>query len=206
MASCLLVTVILCVLITTVTIIVSFTTPNWVNYPIFSGGFVDGIESVCTCKTILSQCDCGLWLYCQRAAVGDAEQCSWFLGNEFQIEKELPVWFKSVQALFAAAAFCSLMALILGLSSLCCACKSCSLHRGASVFMNFSFLLLLSGVCTFGAMCHVNHNVAIVRGKSFLNGLDIVFGWSFWLAVAATGMALLSSLLYCGVSCSENSL
>lgn len=201
MASCLLVTVILCVLVTTVTIIVSFTTPSWVLYPYFGSikVFEGKTQAMCTCDTYFSRCDCGLWLYCTKA--GDfAENCRWFLSNEFAIEKELPVWYKAVQALMALGAFLSLMALIIALSSLCCFCKSCNLHRAASGLMNFCFLVLLSAVCTFGAMSHVNHKVKIAEESV----LDVTFGWSFWLSVAATGMALVSSLLYCGVSCSDS--
>ncbi|XP_014784850.1 uncharacterized protein LOC106879687 [Octopus bimaculoides] len=201
MASCLLVTVILCVLITTVTIIVSFTTPSWVLYPAFSdSNILSPKEIVCPCTTVFQSCDCGLWLYCRESS-SMSDNCQWFLSNEFALEKKLPVWFKAVQALMALGAFLSLLALIIALSSLCCFCKSCSLHRVASGLMNFCFLILLSAVCTFGAMCHTQYEVSLTKDNMF----NSTFGWSFWLAVGATAMSLLSSLLYCGVSCADSS-
>lgn len=61
MASCTLVTAILLVLLTTVAVIVAFTTPHWLNYK-----FVGRSE--------------GLWLHCGTTDWGN---CVWFYSQEF---------------------------------------------------------------------------------------------------------------------------
>lgn len=191
MASCLLITAILCVLITTVATIVAFTTPNWLTYSSALTG------TICSCPHILS-CDCGLWLYCSGKS-RDLENCRWYFHNEYEIERTLPVWFKAVQGLVAAAVVSSLMALLVGLCSLCCFCKNCSLHHVASGFINFTFLLLAAGMCTFAAKAHLEEDAQVVESLTNL----VIFGWSFWTGVGATGMALISTILYFGIGRSD---
>ncbi|KAH9514883.1 hypothetical protein Btru_021247 [Bulinus truncatus] len=80
MASCVLISAIICVLITAVAVIVAFATPNWGKFQSFNG--------VCDC----SNCDCGLWLQCAGGSNdGSIDNCKWYFTDEFYIEKKLPV-------------------------------------------------------------------------------------------------------------------
>ena len=84
MASCVAITAIICVLITTVATIVSFSTPNWIEFDTNPTG-----DLLCSCLT----CDCGLWLSCSGGALssdGSLDNCEWFFSNDFLVERKLP--------------------------------------------------------------------------------------------------------------------
>lgn len=186
MASCSAITAIICVLITTVATIVAFSTPNWIEF--------DGnpLDMLCQC----AGCDCGLWLTCSGgslSASGSLDNCRWFFSDDFLIERHLPDWFKAVQGLMACALASALLALVIGLFSLCCHCKGCNPNMAAGAFANLTFILLAVSVCVFGAKAHIDHNATVLQeqGQTFPT-----YGWSFWVAVGASVMALISSLLY----------
>lgn len=186
MASCSAIIAIICVLITTVATIVAFSTPNWVEFDGKSG------DMLCQC----SSCDCGLWLHCSGgslSATGSLDNCRWFFADDFLVERNLPDWFKAVQGLMSCALASTLLALIIGLFSLCCECKGCNPNMAAGAFANLTFILLAVSVCVFGAKAHMDHNATVIQeqGQYFPT-----FGWSFWVAVGGAFMALISSLLY----------
>ncbi|KAK6173042.1 hypothetical protein SNE40_016577 [Patella caerulea] len=188
MASCLVITSIICVLLTTVATIVAFATPNWIGFR----GLNDA--ELCGCRG--RHCDCGLWLFCTGGGVtntGSLDNCRWFFSQDFQIERSLPEWFKAVQGLFSCAIASSLLSLLIGLFSLCCYCKTCNPHQAAGAFINLTFLLLAIGVCVFGAKAHMDHKTEVLARSG---SMDPLFGWSFWVGVGAAGMALISSILY----------
>lgn len=82
MATCVIITAIVCVLITTVAVIVAFATPNWIR---FENGPDPGL---CNCRN----CDCGMWLTCSGSYPrdGSIDDCLWFFAREFEVEKKLP--------------------------------------------------------------------------------------------------------------------
>uniref|UniRef100_A0A2C9JSC1 Uncharacterized protein n=1 Tax=Biomphalaria glabrata TaxID=6526 RepID=A0A2C9JSC1_BIOGL len=185
MASCVLITAIICVLITAVAVIVAFATPNWAKFQTLSS------TGLCDCQT----CDCGLWLQCAGGANdGSIDNCKWYFTDEFRIEKLLPEWFKAVQGLMSCAIASSLISLIVGLFSLCCSCKNCSPHHAAGVFILLTFMLVTTAVCLFGAKGHLDYDMKVVTDDTNLT--VSIYGWSFWVAVGAAGMALISSFLY----------
>ncbi|XP_012940673.1 uncharacterized protein LOC106013624 [Aplysia californica] len=188
MASCTVITAIICVLITTVAVIVAFATPNWVK---FENLPVSG-KSLCQCLN----CDCGMWLHCVDTGSGDGsiDNCRWFFSEEFRIEKELPDWFKAVQGLMSCAVASSLLSLMIALFSLCCHCKSCNPHQAAGAFISLTFLLVAIAVSVFGAKGHLDYDIDVIADDNDLR--TAIFGWSFWVAVGAGGMALVSSILY----------
>lgn len=57
----------------------------------------------------------------------------------------------------------------------------------------FSVLLLAVAVCVFGAKSHLDVKAEVMAEVMSFNPL---FDWSFWVAVGATGMAMISSVLY----------
>lgn len=194
MASCALISAVICVLITAVATIVAFATPNWLK---FRG---ENPTNLCNndlpfdkqCKT---DCDCGLWLLCYGSvtSTGNLDNCRWFFADDFRIEQNQPDWFKAVQGLMSVAVASSLLALLVGLFSLCCSCKSCNPHQAVGAFINLTFLLLAAAVCVFGAKCHIDLHAEVLAE---VNSHFPLFDWSFWVAVGATGMAMISSILY----------
>ncbi|CAL1545527.1 unnamed protein product [Lymnaea stagnalis] len=186
MASCILITAIICVLIATVAVIVAFATPNWAK-------FQGSPTKLCGCN----DCDCGLWLQCAGGfSDGSIDNCKWYFTDEFRIEKLLPDWFKAVQGLMSCAIASSLIALIIGLFSLCCYCKSCSAHHAAGVFILLTFLLVTSAVCVFGAKGHLDHSMQVIVIDGNASSPYVLYGWSFWVAVSGAGMSLIASFLY----------
>ncbi|KAK3107022.1 hypothetical protein FSP39_005392 [Pinctada imbricata] len=193
MANCLQIIAIICILITTVATIVSFATPNWLNFRINDSQQMTG--RVCECFS--NNCDCGLWLNCKSGATasGSLDNCLWFFADEFKIEKNLPEWFKAVQGLMSCAVASSMLALIIGLISLCWTCKGCNSNAATGAFANLTFLLLAVSVCVFGAKAYMSEEAEVITSKSVTESV-ILFGWSFWVAVGATGMSLIASILY----------
>ncbi|KAK7106670.1 uncharacterized protein [Littorina saxatilis] len=195
MASCVVISAVICVLITAVATIVAFATPNWLKFRGENGG------ELCTAGLVrgdyCSSCDCGLWIRCNGdlTASGNLDNCRWFFADDFRIENNQPDWFKAVQGLMAVAVASSLLALLIGLFSLCCYCKSCNPHQAAGAFINLTFLLLAVAVCVFGAQSHLDANAEVTASQSIVSDHPL-FGWSFWVAVGATGMAMISSILY----------
>lgn len=194
MASCVLITAVICVLITTVATIVAFATPNWIKFR--------GVNEINLCnsnldldKSCITDCDCGLWLLCYGSVIstGNLDNCKWFFADEFRIEQNQPDWFKAVQGLMSVAVATSLLALLVGLFSLCCFCKSCNPHQAAGAFINLTFLLLAAAVCVFGAKCHIDLKAEVLAQ---IGSKYPLYDWSFWVAVGATGMAMISSILY----------
>ena len=49
-------------------------------------------------------------------------------------------------------------------------------------------------MCLFGAKSHLDFDVAVEADDD--TQLVSIFGWSFWVAVGAGGMSLISSILY----------
>ncbi|WAR05569.1 hypothetical protein MAR_020938 [Mya arenaria] len=185
MASFLAISAIICVLIATVATIVAFSTPNWIE-------FEGNGDMLCNCH----HCDCGLWLHCTGGSLtdtGNLDNCKWFFGDEFFIERSLPDWFKAVQGLMSCALASTMLALMIGLFSLCCSCRSCNPNMAAGAFANLTFLLLAISVILFGVQAHRIHfaEVLLEQGSN-----APVYGWSFWVATGACLMSLLSSLLY----------
>ncbi|CAG2197870.1 unnamed protein product [Mytilus edulis] len=188
MASCLVVTAVLLVLITTVATIVCFAMPNWLH-------FVNKQDTLCNCAS--TNCDCGLWISCLGgpATSGILDNCKWFFSDNFQIEKDLPDWFKAVQGLMSCAVASSMLALLIGLLSLCNVCKGCNAHQAAGAFANLTFLLIAVSVCVFGAKAYLDHQAEVLTKESS-TGMQLIYGWGFWVAVGAGVFSLLSSVIY----------
>ncbi|BFZ14376.1 hypothetical protein BsWGS_17414 [Bradybaena similaris] len=134
------------------------------------------------------------------ASVANANgDCRWLFSREIEVQQESPDWFKAVQGLMSCAVATSLLSLIIGLFSLCCHCKSCNVHQAAGAFVNLTFLLVAISVAVFGAKGNSEHGISVHADDTSM--VVNMFGWSFWLAVAAAGMALISSILYFCLGC-----
>ena len=58
-------------------------------------------------------------------------------------------------------------------------------------------------MCTFGAKAHMDHETVVIA-KQGRHDLPL-FGWSYWVAVGASVMALISGCLYFCVGRKETS-
>uniref|UniRef100_A0A0B6ZV86 Uncharacterized protein n=1 Tax=Arion vulgaris TaxID=1028688 RepID=A0A0B6ZV86_9EUPU len=187
MAPCTIISAILCVLVIVVAIIISFSTPNWASFE------KNPSVELCGCTS----CDCGMWLSCNGAFLqdGSIENCNWFFSNGFEIERELPGWFKIVQGLMSGAVVTSVLSLILGLLSLCCRCKRCNPYQTTGAFLGLTFVLVTAAVCVFGIIGHIQHNIEVLAtGQANLQ--HNTFSWSFWIAVGAAVLSFSTSLVY----------
>ncbi|CAG5117560.1 unnamed protein product, partial [Candidula unifasciata] len=107
-------------------------------------------------------------------------------------------WFKAVQGLMACSVVTSLIALIVGLFSLCCYCKNCNPHQATVAFVGLTFLLVAAAVCLFGAKGHQVYDLNVFQSEDPYIPRPI-FSWSFWVAVGAAVLAFISSLFFCCV-------
>lgn len=75
------ITAIVCSLVTTAAVIVSFATPSWII-------FKHNDAQLCAC----SNCDCGLWMLCSPgASVANSNgDCRWLFSREIEVQKESP--------------------------------------------------------------------------------------------------------------------
>ena len=88
MASCVVVTAVICVLLTTVATIVAFATPNWLK---FRGSNPTNLCEADRLLDICTTCDCGLWLRCSGGLTsGNLDNCVWFFADDFLIEQNQP--------------------------------------------------------------------------------------------------------------------
>ncbi|XP_069115633.1 uncharacterized protein [Argopecten irradians] len=196
MPNCIIITAIVCVLITTVATIVSFSLPNWLHFRNLG-------DALCGCSS--KDCHCGLWINCRGGfdASSSLANCEWFFSDDFHIEKSLPDWFKAVQGLMSCAVASSMLSLLIGLFSLCWTCKGCNPHQATGAFANLTFLLLAVAVCVFGTKAYLDKQAIVMESQTTSTEM-LLFGWSFWVAVGATGMALISSILYFCVGRSDD--
>lgn len=195
MVNCLVITAIICVLVTTVGTIVSFATPNWLSVRV-PAGLSNKRVDVCDCSS--TDCDCGLWLNCRGgpSSAGSLNNCQWYFANEFAIEKNLPDWFKAVQGLMSCAVASSMLSLLIGLFSLCWSSKGCNPYQATGAFANLTFLLLAVAISLFGAKAYLENKAEVLTDKSRDTDHILLFGWSFWVAVGSTALSLIASILY----------
>jgi len=196
MVNCLVITAIICVLITTVGTIVSFATPNWLSVRVPADKKSLYRVDVCDCST--TDCDCGLWLNCRGgpSSAGTLNNCQWYFANEFAIEKNLPDWFKAVQGLMSCAVASSLLSLLIGLLSLCWSSKGCNAYQATGAYANLTFLLLAVAISLFGAKAYLDNKAEVLTSKSRETDTILLFSWSYWVAVGSTALALIASILY----------
>ena len=62
-------------------------------------------------------------------------------------------------------------------------------------YISPSVLLITAAVCVFGFKAHLDHDIDVLVDDDSTR--TAIFGWSFWVAAGAGGMALFSSVLYC---------
>lgn len=58
-----------------------------------------------------------------------------------------------------------------------------------------SVLLIAVSVCVFGAKAYLDHEAEVLTKESS-TGMQLIYGWGFWVAVGAGVFSLLSSVIY----------
>ncbi|XP_070208728.1 claudin-18-like [Littorina saxatilis] len=127
----------------------------------------------------------GLWAYC------DERTCTWvFQEAPFYLDEQSSTWWLATQGLMCVGLGLTLFALLVATIALCCECKGCNSSHAVSGLLLLAFLVLGVAVVVFG----ISANQSVMQVG--LEGI-ISFAWAFWLACAASGLALFSSIVYC---------
>ncbi|KAK7485996.1 hypothetical protein BaRGS_00022748 [Batillaria attramentaria] len=128
----------------------------------------------------------GLWAYC------DDSTCTWvFQEVPTSIPGQDSAWWLATQGLMCCGLGVSLFALLVATVALCCECKRCNSSHAVAGLLLMGFLVVGVAVVVFG----------ISANKELLIELDTpqrTFSWSFWLAAAASGLSLVSAIVYAG--------
>ena len=84
----------------------------------------------------------GLWVPRELYMYQDTIECMYMYYISISCIFSFSDWFKAVQGLMSCAVASSMLALLIGLLSLCNACKGCNAHQAAGAFANLT--------CKFG--------------------------------------------------------
>lgn len=133
---------------------------------------------------ITAQINRGLWAYC------DSRTCTWvFQESPFILKEQDSAWWLATQGLMCCGLAVCLFALLVATVALCCDSKCCNASHAVAGLLLMGFLVVGAAVVVFG-IC-ANEKMGI--------GLDTptyTFSWSFWLACVASGLALISAIVY----------
>lgn len=125
----------------------------------------------------------GLWAYC------DYTTCTWVFQEAPDIlQRQSDVWWLATQGLMCGGLGLALFSLLVATVALCCECKRCNSSHAVAGLLLLGFLVIGVGVVVFG-----------LSAKNDLQaGLDSPnrFAWSYWLAVGASGLSLVSAIIY----------
>lgn len=183
MATCLVVTAYMCLLLGFLSCGVSFFAPYWV-------------------LTVNENAYEGLWGRCRNIEVDINLQdlvkfkCVWFHEDDFGWEKSKPVWFLACQVLDAFGIVTLFAILFIASIHVCCACckESISLLKAIGVVLIFGVLMLVSSLIIYGAMSYQDT-------KTSVNSQISRFEWGFYIGIPGVIMSMLSALLYLVESC-----
>ncbi|KAJ8306055.1 hypothetical protein KUTeg_016600 [Tegillarca granosa] len=102
-------------------------------------------------------------------------------------------WFRATQGLMTVGLCVGLVALIIATLALCCQCRKCNYGSVVAGLLITAFLSIGIAVVVFGVKAaDSGTRIDWTESRSFNR-----FGWSFWLAAGSSGMALLTSFIYC---------
>ncbi|XP_060065980.1 uncharacterized protein LOC132546277 isoform X2 [Ylistrum balloti] len=135
----------------------------------------------------------GLWASCND--VFNQGECIWSMDSRFGYQDSLPQWFKATQGLMSVGLGLALLALIVATLALCCQCHGCNYASAVAGLLLMCFLCIGVAVALFGIKASQDFN-AVVTSENFALGQEYKYAWSFWLAVGAAGMALITSIVY----------
>ncbi|XP_059154928.1 transmembrane protein 47-like [Physella acuta] len=132
----------------------------------------------------------GLWARCR------SDSCTWLFQENYKIMTNSNVeseWWIATIALTSLGLIFALFSLLLATIALCCECRRCNPSVVIGVLLFMAFLCLSVAAVVFGVCSNKYDNAGI----HYTISSGVRFGWSFWLDVAAAGLALLTSLIYC---------
>lgn len=155
---------------TNLAIIISFATPYWIEYNIVARNR-------------------GLWAECFQ------DSCMWVFEQDFSLQSTYPAWFKATQGLMSVGLAFGMLALVLATLSLCCTCN-CNQNATICAFLVLSCVSMAVAIIVFGVKANEEQGIGIKKQHFLSIG---IFGWSFWVGIGASVLALLTSTIYCCV-------
>ncbi|XP_021355456.1 uncharacterized protein LOC110451654 isoform X1 [Mizuhopecten yessoensis] len=162
--------------ITDLASIISLATPYWLEHSIGVFGLV------------------GRWTFHGLWATCDSDQCSWVFEDGARVLSSAE-WFKATQGLMSVGLGLALLALIVATLALCCQCHGCNYAGVVAGLLLLCFLCIGVAVALFGIKASQDFN-AVVTSEDLALGQEYKYAWSFWLAAGASGMALITSIVY----------
>lgn len=125
----------------------------------------------------------GLWAECHD------QKCEWVFEKSSYSPTDKDYVIASQGLMSVGLAVC-LIALLVATLALCCQCTSCN-HAGfVAGLLITAFLSMGIATAVYGIKTSKEENAKVSYDAS------VHFGWSFWVAVGAAGMALVTSLIY----------
>ncbi|KAL8619271.1 hypothetical protein ACOMHN_056915 [Nucella lapillus] len=125
----------------------------------------------------------GLWAFCDPAV------CTWvFQDSHYYMQEQESAWWRATQGLMCIGLALTLLALLVATVALCCECRACSASHVVAAVLIIAALALGVAVTVFGICANYHLSVDLSSLRQF--------SWSFWLTVAASGLALFTSMVY----------
>ncbi|KAL3892378.1 hypothetical protein ACJMK2_004588 [Sinanodonta woodiana] len=125
-------------------------------------------------------------------ATCNANCCTWIFEDETWHLKYEPDLFISTQGLMLVGVLVGLVALLVAILALCCTCEKCNSNNAVAAFIIVGFLCMGSAVVVFGIKVSSEKEAKLKwDSESF-----VWFRWSYWIAIVAVGLALVSALMY----------
>ncbi|KAL3892360.1 hypothetical protein ACJMK2_004589 [Sinanodonta woodiana] len=150
--------------------IIAFVTPYWLE----SDDIITGRHHM------------GLLAKCKE------NSCKWMFEDDMLHQKYAPDWFKATQGLMTVGLVVGLLALLVATLALCCSCKNCNPNHAVAVLLVVGFLCIGVAVVVFAIKASDERNAKLKWDFDTL----VRFSWSFWVAIAAAGLSLVTAVIY----------
>ncbi|XP_076437563.1 uncharacterized protein LOC143276800 [Babylonia areolata] len=125
----------------------------------------------------------GLWAYCGPSV------CTWvFQDTVYYMQEQDSAWWRVTQGFMCISLALTLFALLVATVALCCECKGCNSSAVVSGILFVAALVLGVAVTVFGICANYHLSVDLDSMRQF--------SWSFWLTIAASGLALVTGMVY----------
>ncbi|KAL3892361.1 hypothetical protein ACJMK2_004572 [Sinanodonta woodiana] len=154
--------------LTNLAIMIAFATPYWLEH-----------------RMIFNRNE-GLWADCLD------NECTWHFEDNFKFQSQIEDWFKATQGLMTVGLVVGLLALLVATLALCCSCKNCNPNHAVAVLLVVGFLCIGVAVVVFAIKASDERNAKLKWDFDTL----VRFSWSFWVAIAAAGLSLVTAVIY----------
>lgn len=111
---------------------------------------------------------------------------------QYALIYDYPEWYMATQGLMSLGLGLGLIALLIATLSLCCTCHKCNPHPPICGLLACAGLAMGVACIVFGVKANQTWNIKL-EWDTLTSGR---FGWSYWVAVSASVLSLLTSGIY----------